>query len=391
MIRFTGSGGATDAVAARADAVKIHEEFGAFAVIGGPALTSAYAEELSARGVICVNCSGGNTQEWYSERSPYYYSILTGDDQRIVHTVEYVAKRLAGGNAEHAGDPALQTQLRKFGLLYLDSNANSTPEAERERDFLADLGVDMTIYPYVLDLFTLQQTAETVMARLKSDGITTIVFDGDVLAPATFTTVATNNEYFPEWVVTGNVFMGTAAFGRSYDQQQWASAFGIAYEAVRQAPELTYRLYQWHHGVVPPTAETYGAITGPAIVSSGIHYAGPVLTAETFQAGLFRNAPAPSGALTAARISFGDHGIYRGTDYRGIDDYTEVWWDPDAVGPDETNKEGTGLWRYSEGGRRFLPGEWTDQSFAFVDDNAPTFYFEVPEAEQVPDCPSPAG
>ncbi len=38
---------------------------GAFAVFGGPVLTSAFADELAARGVICVGCTGGN-EEYYT-------------------------------------------------------------------------------------------------------------------------------------------------------------------------------------------------------------------------------------------------------------------------------------------------------------------------------------
>ncbi len=51
-----GSGQSTDAVAARADAVKASEEMGAFAVWGGPALTRSWTDELNARGVVCLGC-----------------------------------------------------------------------------------------------------------------------------------------------------------------------------------------------------------------------------------------------------------------------------------------------------------------------------------------------
>ncbi|GIR37194.1 MAG: hypothetical protein CM15mP49_25790 [Actinomycetota bacterium] len=38
---------------------------------------------------------------------------------------------------------------------------------------------------------------------------------------------ATAQGYFPEWVHIGSVLADTTAFARTYDQEQWANAFGI--------------------------------------------------------------------------------------------------------------------------------------------------------------------
>ena len=50
LVHLKGSG--SDETSARADAVKVAEEIGAFASISGPGQESAYAEELASRGVI---------------------------------------------------------------------------------------------------------------------------------------------------------------------------------------------------------------------------------------------------------------------------------------------------------------------------------------------------
>ena len=49
MVEVEGSGPPNDDVAARADAVRVDEEIGAFMVWGGPILTDAFADELAAR------------------------------------------------------------------------------------------------------------------------------------------------------------------------------------------------------------------------------------------------------------------------------------------------------------------------------------------------------
>ena len=41
-----------------------------FAVIGGPLLTPAFADELAAREVLCIACTPGQDGDWYIAYSP---------------------------------------------------------------------------------------------------------------------------------------------------------------------------------------------------------------------------------------------------------------------------------------------------------------------------------
>ena len=73
-------------------------------------------------------------------------------------------------------------------------------------------------------------------------------------------------------------------------------------------------------------------------------------------------------------------------DYRGIDDITEIWWDPAATGPDEIDREGSGLWRYVDGGVRYKPGEIPEgPPAAFVEEGTVTIYTEPPPGEALPE------
>lgn len=119
----------------------------------------------------------------------------------------------------------------------------------------------------------------------------------------------------------------------------------------------------------------------------GLHLAGPDLQAKTFAGGLFRYPPS-GGGPTTPRISFGFHGLFKDADYVGVDDFTNVYWDAKATGPDEQNKQGTGMWRYAAGGRRLLLGEVPDVDTRVLFDNdasAPTILDEVPKRDRVPD------
>jgi hypothetical protein len=131
-----GSGTSQDEVAARADAVKAAEELDAFAVLSGPVLTSAFADELAARGVICIGCTGGDP-DFYAKRAPYLYGVVANPDQIQIHLVEYLTKKLAGKKAEFAGDAAVKAKDRKFGLLWIESNDSSASQAARFEERLA--------------------------------------------------------------------------------------------------------------------------------------------------------------------------------------------------------------------------------------------------------------
>ena len=79
------------------------------------------------------------------------------------------------------------------------------------------------------------------------------------------------------------------------------------------------------------------------MVSMGITMAGPNLTVQSWQKGLFSFPVTNKGLLTAAQFSFGNHGIWGFTDYTAYDDTCEIWWDPTAVGEDEVCNTAAGM------------------------------------------------
>jgi len=69
---------------------------------------------------------------------------------------------------------------------------------------------------------------------------------------------------------------------------------------------------------------------------------------------------------------------------------TELWWDATATGPDEFGGGGVGLYRYAEGGRRYLPGEQpTSDTAAFTRAGSIAIYDEPPPSDRPPPYPRP--
>ncbi len=388
LVRYSATGSISDAVAATTDAETIARDIRPFAVLGGPLLTEAFAETLAANEVMCISCTPGQTIDWYERQAPYVWDIQKNANQTAIMAAEYIGKRLAGGTAEFGGDEVAD-RPRKFGLIYLASGPQSEEiRAQFESTLDEDYGVTLSDVASFADPVSLAGQAREILARMKSKGVTTILYSGDPLAPQTLTENATAQDYYPEWVITGTALVDTSIFGRTYDQAQWRHAFGPSNQFARVSPEVAGSafLYRWFYGEAPP-ARTSSALILPNIqflyaVLQGI---GTDLTHEMFQRVIF-GADIVEGTVLTPQISWGERGLWPGVDYGGVDDQTEVWWDADAVGVDETGRNATGLWAYSDGGRRYLPGEWPETPPAAFDrSGAVTVYDQLPPGITLPD------
>jgi hypothetical protein len=390
---FEATGASDNEVAARADAVTIAQEIQPFMVWSGPILAGkAFAEELAAQGVLNLQLGASSPASLYPDNDPYLLSVTISPEQTRRHVAEYIGQRLAGEPAEHAGSADLAEQERTFGIVYLETSPESVETNDLFVSLLADHGVEPAVSIPYADPISLQSDASAVIARLKEEGVTSVVFFGDPLAPGTLTTTATEQDYRPEWILTGSALVDTTTFARTYDQEQWSHAFGVSTLSARTDPSVTGPgfLYRWWNCEEPPASDGIAlALAYPAITYAALAGVGTDLTAERFTRTLFGADPT-TRAITAPSLSYGDKGIWPDTDYAGIDDATEIWWDPTATGPDETGDAGTGMYQYVDGGTRYLPGEWPETApSVFETDGAVAIYTETPGAESYPDYPSP--
>ncbi len=391
MVPYTATGASDDPVAARADAVTIATNIKPFAVWGGPILTSAFADELAARNTLCIDCGSGDTSSYFQQRSPFVWSLGILPEQGITHLAEFLKKQVAGRDASFAGESDFTTQKRKFGLVDLVNDADSAQLLTDWKQKLSAAGIDVAQYVTYASPVDLQTSAPALIAKLKDAGVTSVIFSGDPIAPQSLTRAATSQGYFPEWVISGSVLTDTAAFGRTYDQRQWAHAFGVSFGAARTGVTGAITLYKWYFGQDPPDLTAAAtSVVDPALFFPVIQGVGPDLTPQNFKTATFAGAPT-TRAITQPSLSWGNHGIWPQTDFGGVDDATEVWWNPSISGPDELGRQGRGLYEYVGGGTRYLPGQWpTETTRAFQKAGAVAIYTTPPASEQVPNYPSPA-
>lgn len=396
VVVVKASGAPDDDAAARADAIKVATEIKAFASFGGPAETEAYAQELAARHVLCLgDCMLASSQSFVDQRAPYIWLTLPAVDQSAQHWANFVSRQLDGRPAQYAGDPAMTTKPRIFGIVRFDESfANFQAAGTAFIGLLHRDGVKVAAdAPYELDLSKAQENARNTIAKLKAAHVTTVLFAGDPLTPSYLTAEATAQKYFPEWVVLGAAYSDTSLFGRTYDQQQWKHAFGVTslYVPTPQDLDQYSSILVWQSGK-PPIAKTYKLLVqAPLILFTGIHLAGPDLTPGSFRDGLFRF---PSSRTEASQIhlSWGHHDIWSTTDYFGADDAALIWWNPAAKGIDELGNPGAGMWEFSDGGRRYLPKDWPDgPPNVFQPATSVTEFTKFPPGQGPPSYPPPSG
>jgi hypothetical protein len=389
LVRLDPSG--TDEASGRADAIKVATEIKAFAamdnVLGqGGVYNRAFATELAARKITCL-CTVGQRLNFYLQNAPYLFSQFFSSDETYMILAEYIGKRLWNRKARWAGDALYQTQNRKLGFTYADTaDGQAKPVVDFFEQELAKYGAKLTSRVAYIDA---TQDARTVVSRLKSDGVTTVMIGNTpAITTALFTQEATRQAYFPEWIVSGGAGRNdTAVFGRTSDQAQWQHAFGISELWVRAAPALhdEYRLHQWHFGRGPTASGLYrGIYDRPWMLLTGIHLAGPNLTGQSFRDGLFKFRYRQSQGLMTIRYSLGK-GIKPWDDYIMYDGLVEVWWDPNTAGPDEYNNTAPGIYRFVDGGKRYGIGEWpTEEPHVFDSARAAGILPDFPAEDRPP-------
>lgn len=393
---YTGTGAGSDLAAAQADAIAIAEKK-PFAVIGGPAQASpVFAAEIASHGIVCgPGCGVALPQEIVDQYKPYIWQAGPTPDQAVDLAAETFGKLAGPGKAVLAGDDATKAEDRVYGLLHYD-----TPDGDHEVVFqnfkqaLADNGIELaTDVEFTLDLANAQENARTNIAKLMDAGVTTIIYYGDPLTPASLTDEATAQNYHPEWLLGPNALMDTTIFARQTDVQQWKNGFGIALVGARgeRSTNGAFQIHRWAFGEDPPNSNANVLEPPLRTMFTGIMLAGPNLTPDKFRDGLFRY-PESGGGPTEPLVSRGNHDVWPDEDWGGSDDVGLIWFDPTATGEDEVGNQGTGMYRYADMGKRYTLGNLPtsfEEAGLFDVDNSVTVFDQVPEDDTTPDYPPP--
>jgi hypothetical protein len=199
---------------------------------------------------------------------------------------------------------------------------------------------------YKLDINSMPNQASNIVAQLKDAGVTTVVCACDpVMLALGMTPKANEQGWEPEWLTSGLAFVEQDIVGQLIDGRQWQHAFGIAFNADSEpiGGSFPYAAFKQIRPSDEPAFGVEELYYQMYILALGIQLAGPNLTPQSFEAGMF-SYPGRSGPR--GLWQFGPE------DYTTVDDFREIWWDPDKISP-QNNK--AGAWVELNGGARYRP------------------------------------
>lgn len=309
-----------------------------------------FQDQLSRLGV--VNLGGWHFFDEFSRaQRPLHYDALMGGQYQAELAGEYWCKKLAGHRAQYAGDAALQQQQRKTAIIVQENELNRA-SAEHLKSIIDRCDPNGAIIDtYAADTTTAASQSTSAIARFKQEGITSVLWFSDPVAPVYFTQQCTQQNYFPEHVLVGSGLLDYDAIAQRYDQRQWRHAFGPSDIADWPGLENTDGAAVWRRGGGegrPP----YDGVDLPwsylAIIAAGVQQAGPNLNPATFERGVL-TLPATGGSRYEPLADFG-----RG-DYTAASDAREVYWDPNATSPINGER---GAYVSLNNGKRYTYGEW---------------------------------
>ena len=316
----------------------------------------------SRAGIISL---GGPSMDisFYAGRRPYRWDVFPSGTESADEVSEYYCKKMAKGTATNAGvliHPSIggRDTPRKLGVIIPDNGDGSqTGVSARVKSLVEKCsGKEVPVFTYQSDVNRAQEQTRVTIAGLISAKVTTVAFMGDPVAPVFTTNGATQNNYYPEWLLEGQNLMDSDVLGRLYSPSQWAHAFGPS-QLTRPVPSD-----QSDSQKIWKAAGNSGSACGACGLSTGywtliglfIQEAGPTLNPLTVEratvgANYRRGGWAESkGDPRVSLIKFGPG------DYNAISDFREVYWDATATSAGDGKK---GAYVDMNGGRRYEPGQ----------------------------------
>jgi hypothetical protein len=309
----------------------------------------------------------------YEDNAPYVWSFMPDQSTETVWSAEFLCRKLRGYPARFTTDPLLLGQPRKFGLIY------QNPEDSQRGPFLSQLagelisGVDRACgmrFDYIKSFKgNGDGQAASMMTEMKQKTITTVVCyciaQQNELQVPKMQGAASGLSYYPEWY-----WDSTAAMDRTLWQQEYGNpkhqGFGSSY-LWRQGPfETTYAykaFLEQEPGQTPNLRFNFEIYHTFLSLFSGIQAAGPGLTPDAVQRGMFTfKSPDYKGEQWLGRAKQDPYVPTGGYGGGGPSRYTFVhtaqawWYDPTGTPPGRS--EPNGCIRVVEDGRRYFGPEW---------------------------------
>lgn len=355
---FRDSGGFACQDVGRANAVRMAEQDKVFGLIQrgneGPEVPMSLV--MAQHKLIHIG-RHLTTASFQRQRAPYFYDGFWGTGEvQNTSMGSWICRDWKGGRARDTGDPLVTGKPRVFGITRPEGTnfdeASAALKAELNR-----CGVKFGEYAYPADVSTMAANVETVVSRMKRDGVTTLLSVDPFISVLLIAQAADKQRYFPEWVRSGfsdgsHPIYYKTFMTESQARNAWAAADAASIKTpsyYKSEPYLAWKKIRPNEEPVGDWDVYYYQFKTLAMGMAG---AGPNLTPLTFGQGLARVcSPCPrANPLLPLEILGPDHPTNR-------DGFTLVKWNPNKpcpiCKPDGEGNPTMGYFDFPEKGKRY--------------------------------------
>ncbi|MBA2608385.1 MAG: hypothetical protein H0U92_05580, partial [Actinobacteria bacterium] len=370
---YYGSRGDDGPEAKRADAAQNFKEVQPFAVISDSlASNDAYLEAMARRGVLNFGSFIGREESFYKRFPKLVWGYSPTLETQAAQYTDYFCKQIKPYPATFAGGD-LQGKKRRYGIVY--TNDPNQPQLTKLKDLVKKNietqckieqpgGIPEAPWKpccFAEDNLTGNQYASEAMAKFSDPGqaggaVTTIIWPGGI--ESKFTDAAVQRNYLPEWIQLGD----GSTDGYVPTQYQNPIAFNghawvVSYQT-KQVDRAQERCFSAYKDADPRAPDT--DVRGRACalyerlrqLFTGIQVAGPKLGPTSVDKG-YHAIPKIASEDPATPACF-----YNVDDYSCVKDGVAMWWDANAVAPNNSNP---GCWRMPNGAKRYIVGQFPSQ------------------------------
>lgn len=362
---FARGGGETDR---RADAVDNWDTIQPFAVIDQATFlgnNQAYQDALAARGVLVFTSETALPRAFFNAYPSFVWGFWPDVENWADLYVSYVCTKVAPYPVSRMGNPPGSDERvrdgapRRLGLFYTTDPGEPGLHHFRRlvKKGLTDCGAEWVAEGnfsqnrFVVNARDTGTDQAEAIAKFIEEEVTTVLYLGGV--EGKFSQLADRANYYPEIVIAGDLNQDNNYTGRHQNSNVWQNAWAVHFQLRMDKPEETpgFAAYRYGYPPAPKDEARYvnDVYRDHFILFQAIQVAGPELTPANVERG-FRAIPEKSSDNPYVASCF-----FKTRDFSCVKDASEIWWDPSGV----SNGDGQpGCWRYVEGGRRFLAGQW---------------------------------
>lgn len=362
-----------DNSAACTDAARISGSDHDFADIGigddfQPGGTPVFDQCAAQDHLVVLDSSGSVSESFLQSNDPYVWSVGQSCTGMALNEADAYSRLLVGHKAAYAGEKDLKGRVRKLAVYVTDLPSDVSCASQLVQTMETQYGVPASTFAptvtYQPGTDTLEQSAESAVAQLKSEGVTSVIAACDPESFALLTRAAAVAHYHPEWLLDGVNGSDTDPVAQTYDQPEVTGhLFGLSPSLepgdIFGPDSPAGRLYRslTDHEIPAGTDGNYGVLVW---IFDALQAAGPDLTPQNLARGVHGLPPlgAPSYSYGAWTLAQGPSGQAGAGQHSLVTDARFVFWDGTGI----SSLDGKlGTYASPFGGQRYQAGRWPDK------------------------------